>query len=65
MYEKEAPKFVQITSSEAYYTDRTGVRQKHLTLFALDGHGRIWTRYYDGEKSTYREWYTLSNSTVP
>lgn len=64
MYEKEAPKFVQITSSEAYYTDRTGARQKHLTLFALDGYGRIWTRYYDGEKSMYREWYTLSNSTV-
>lgn len=64
MQENEAPKFVQITSAEAYFQDSRGIRQKHLTLFALDGHGRIWTRYYDGERQQYREWYTLSNSTV-
>lgn len=61
----KAPKFVQITNAEAYYIDRTGARQKHITLFALDEEGRVWTRYYDGQKSQYREWYTLSNSTMP
>ena len=56
--EVEKPKFIQITSSEAYYTDKAGEKHKHLTLFALDEEGQIWTRYYVGEM--YQEWYTLN-----
>ena len=63
MNENKAPKFVQITSAEAYYNDSyDGPKHKHLTLFALDEHGDIWTRFYDGKQ--YREWFQLSKSTV-
>ena len=47
---KKQPKIVQITSAEAYYKDGLGFPQSHMTLFALDDEGNIWTRHYDGEK---------------
>jgi len=55
------PKIIQITSAEAYYTDTDGHKKKHMTLFALDEDGCIWTRYYDGRM--YREWYTVGMGT--
>ena len=58
-------KFVQLTSAEAYFTAADGTTQKHFTLFALDEDGKIWTRYYDGAKNTYREWYTLYSPNKP
>jgi hypothetical protein len=57
---KKQPKIVQITSAEAYYKDGLGFPQSHMTLFALDDEGNIWTRHYDGEKGQYREWFTLA-----
>lgn len=76
MNKDKAPKFVQITSAEAYYSAPIkakitndyvtalygGDKKKHLTLFALDEHGDIWTRFYDGNQ--YREWFRLSKSTI-
>ena len=57
------PRFVHITSADAYYwDDKTGTKKKHNTLFGLDADGQIWTRFYDGE--TYREWFPLSQSTT-
>jgi hypothetical protein len=57
-------KIIQITSAEARYFNKVnGQREKHVTLFALDDSGRIWTRYYDGE--AYREWIQLATTGLP
>jgi len=60
----KTPKFVQITSAEAYFKAQNGVPMKHFTLFALDEEGCIWTRYFDAKDGTYREWYRLANNTT-
>ena len=59
MENAKKPKFIQITSAEAYYKSASGFPLKHFTLFALDEEGNIWTRYFDGTNNTYREWYKL------
>ena len=55
-------KIVQITSAEAYYPS-PDITRKHMTLFALDSDGIIWTRFYDGKM--YREWYPISTQGLP
>lgn len=57
-------KIIQIASAEARYFNKVnGMHEKHITLFALDDSGRIWTRYYDGE--AYREWFPLATTGLP
>lgn len=57
-------KIIQITSAEGrYFNEANGKFESHMTLFALDDNGRIWTRYYDGE--AYREWFPLATTGLP